>query len=166
MAITIFYTISDGSIPAHVSKMEFPLHASTSFDNAVAAVEAIWNLVNPLTSGRLVSAGFSVEADIAGFTNPVAQVLADIQERAHFVFRTVNGFLKRFGVPEVAESIFGSGGAADTVDTANPDVAAFVAAMETGVNILPAGLVTVTDRRGENLEVLESAVEAWGKTRR
>lgn len=166
MAITLFYTITDGSIPAHTSKVEFPLHPSTSFDDAVAAIEAIWDLVNPLTAGRLVSAGFTVEADISAFTNPVALVLSDIQERAHFIFRTVNGFLKRIGIPAVAEGIFGSGGAADTVDTTDPDVAAFVAAMETGVNILPSGLVTVTDRRGENLEVLESAVEAWGKTRR
>lgn len=166
MAFTIFYNIADGSLPKHhVSRIEIPVDPAAALTTVQGAVETMWNLINPLTTGTLQSAGFTVEADVSGFTNAAAAVLSDVQEKAEFAYRTVAGFLKKVNIPCFDETLFESAGAGDTVDTADTDVAAFNLAMVLGIPYGVGQFLDVVNDHGEDIEDFESAVENWGKRR-
>jgi len=166
MALTIFYNIADASQPKkHTSRVEIPVDPVASLTTVQGAVETMWNLINPLTTGTLQSAGFVVEADVSAFTNAAAAVLSDVQEKAEFAYRTVNGFLKKVNIPCFDETLFEAAGAGDSVDSADTDVAAFNLAMVLGIPYGVGQFLDVVNDHGEDIEDFESAVENWGKRR-
>lgn len=163
MPIVLFFTIADAD--GDKSRVELPIdETGITLANMAAILEAVWDLMNPLVNGQLVTAGFSLETDISGFTNVAAGALADVQEKAEFVFRTASGFVKRLNIPTFVETLFGSAGASKEVNLADTGVAAFVTALEDGITVT-AQAVTFVDSRGDELDALESAVENWGKRR-
>lgn len=167
MPLEIFYVIED----ADGGKSRIPLYlqeTNITFANAPAVLEYVWNLLNPLVTGSVVTAGFTLTADISGWTNLAADVLSDVQERAEFAFRTVGGFLKRIGIPTFAETKFGGGGASGDVNTADTDVAAFTAACIGGFPQPDdsSNVIFFQDSHGDDLNELATAHESWGKGRR
>lgn len=164
MPVILYYTLQDAD--GDPSTVEIPLQSSTALAQAALAVEVMWDLINPLVTGTLVAAGFKVEASIGTFTNAAANVLSDVQEKAEFAFRTVNGFLKRLNLPTFDETLFAGGGSSKEVDITDSDVLAFTAAMTAGFEASTGNTVTPVDSRNEDLVTLVSAVENWGKRRR
>ena len=162
MAVFVYLNIQDGD--GEASTVEFAFPDATPVGVLAAAVPAIAALVNPLTLGGLRSAGFRVEVDVSGSWGPVSALLADVQEKAMFVFRGVNNFIKRLGIPAFDESLFMNGGSSPTVNTADTDVAAFVDFMTDGITV-SATLITPTDIRGDDIVSLESASQSWGRNR-
>lgn len=167
MPITIFYNIEDASQPKHhVSRVEIPVDPLAALTTVQGAIETGWNLINPLTTGRLMSAGFTVEADIDAFTNAAAAVLSDVQEKATFAYRTVNGFLKKISIPCFDETLFEDAGAGDFVDMADTDVAAFNVAMTLGIPYGVGQFLDVVDSRDEDIVDIDGpGYEDWGKRR-
>lgn len=161
MPITLFYTITDGD---DQSTIEIPVPDGTPLAAVTALVPAAAALINPLINGGLLKAGFTVTVDVPTF-GPVAALIADVQEKAEFVFRTAGGFVKRLNLPTFIETLFTGGGSGKEVDTTDPDVAAFIDFMTDGITVA-ASLVQPTDVRGDDIETLSAARQNWGKRRR
>lgn len=131
-------------------------------------LENAWALVNPLVNGHLVGGSVTLEADITGYVNVAAAAIADVQEKAEFVFRSIGGYLKTITLPTFVETLFTSAGAGKTVDITNVDVAAFITAMEDGFDDGGGTPVEInpTTSHGEDIATLKSARQSWGKNRR
>jgi len=164
MPAFIYFTIRDGKDDKSVIEIPFP--DATLVTDLPLLVSAFGQLIDPMLNGGLAGAGFRVDVDVPSFS-PLAGTLADVQEKAVFAFRTANNFLKRLGLPTFNETLFVPG--TKEVDATDTDVAAFITAMEDGVNIAGAGgsgVVQPCDTRGEDIDTLSSAREAWGKARK
>lgn len=169
MGLILFYTVADAD--GGKSRMEYPVDDEfiDNLTDVSTVVSDLWELINPLINGTLVTAGFSFETDISGFTNAAAAIIADVQEKARFNFRTVGGFLKSFSLPTFIETLFGGSGATGDVNLADTSVAAFTFAVGHGMPSPadPDNLVVFQDKHGDHLlPTVESAIEAWGKGRR
>lgn len=160
MPIVLFFTMTDGD---DTSRVEIPIPDATPLAAAAALVPAAAALINPLVNGGLLSAGFTVYVDVPTF-GPVAALIADVQEKAEFVFRTAGGFIKRLNLPTFIETFFVGGGSGKEVDTTDPDVQAFIDFMTDGI---AAGGSTnpPVDYRGDDIETLVEARQNWGRRR-
>lgn len=163
MAVAIYFTVQDSD--ADKSTFEFWFPSATAMAVITAGVPAIAALVNPLLNGGLVNAGFKVEVDLSGTWGPIAALISDVQEKAEFSMRTLNGFLTRLNLPTFDENFFTVG--TGQVDTADPDVAAFIDFLEDGITV-GGGLLAPSSPRGatEDVVTVEKAIENWGKRRR
>ena len=163
--IGLYFTIEDEK--RQVSTVEIPLPDSVGLANIPYAVQAVGDLLEPLIQGRIRAAGARVEVDTSGFGwSAVAGVAADVQEGARFVFRTVNGFLKSLRLPTFNESLIVA--TTDNVDTTDTDVAAFTAAMTSGVDLTGVGgtgTAAPADYRGEDITAFVSAKENFTRSR-
>lgn len=168
MASEIFYTIEDAD--GDVSVISIPVEFLSTLDgDAFAfALEYGWDIINPLLNGTLIKAGITIEVDIAGFTNAAAAAIADVQEKAEFVFRAVGGFIKRISLPTFIETFFTGSGAGKEVDVTQSQVTAFNTLMTAGFHealVSTEPLLPVTDH-GEDVATFIEGHQAWGRNRR
>lgn len=160
----IFFIVTDAKGDASEIAIQIPI--ATSFADYPRLVRALGDLINPLITGGLKQAGFRATVDLGAFGwGPVALLVSDVQEKGEFVFRTVNGFLKRLNLPTFDEQFFVPN--SNLIDLADPLVAAFTDAMVDGVDLTALGGTTVdpVDTRNEDLVALTRATENWGKRR-
>lgn len=160
MAASIYFVVADAK--AQTSTIEFFFDDATALAVLSAGVGAVGALINPLVTGGLRAAGFRVEVDIAGTWGPIAQLAADVQEKAEFAVRTANGFLSRLNLPTFDEAFFVTSSA--QVDQTDPDVVAFMDFLEDGITA-GGGALEPTDYREDDLADVERATENWGKRR-
>lgn len=162
MAFEAYFVVADAD--GETSTIAVPIPVTVTLTDIPEIVGDLGALIQPMLYGTIVTAGLRVDVDVAGFTSGVAGTLADVAEKARFVFRGANGFLKSLSLPAVAEDIINTSGDVDLTDT---DVAAFVTAMEDGFT-LDDTVTTVQpcDVRGDDLVTLVEAREAWGRSRR
>jgi hypothetical protein len=163
MAAAIYFTIQDSDGDKSILEFWFP--TATTAAVLTAGVTAIAALVNPLVNGGLVNAGFKVEVDVSVTWGPIAALISDVQEKAEFSVRTINGFLSRINLPTFDENFFTVG--TGQVDLADPDVAAFIDFLEDGITA-GGGSLEPSSSRGatEDFATVERAVENWGRRRR
>lgn len=136
--------------------------------NYAEAIENAWAIINPLVNGQLVSAGVTVKVDIADFTNAAAAAISDVQEKAEFIFRSVDQFKASISLPTFVETFFVNSGAGKLVDLTQSAVIAFIDMVTGGIED-NAGTPVVsnpTTSHGEDLFALVEARQAWGKNRR
>lgn len=161
----LYYTIMDDK--GQTSKVTIPFPDSLGIANVPAAVQAIGDLLDPLISGGMMSAGFSYDVDISGFGWNASPILyIDVQEGAKFVFRGVNGFLKRLRLPCFKENKMLPN--SNKVDQTDTDVAAFATAMVDGVDLTSyggTGTHAASDVRGDDLTSLQDAYESFTRNR-
>jgi len=160
MAISIVFTVSDAK--GDQATFSIPIPDGTAYADIVEFAQEMAELLNPLINAALRDLHITIPIPFTPWT--AAASISDIQEKARFAFRTVNGFLKHVSLPAAVESIFSPG--SRNVDLANTDVAAFVTAMVDGITLSSTNDVEPCDVRDEDLTELESATEAWGKARR
>lgn len=166
MTVDFFLVIQDAK--GMTSRVEIPFPNNVSLSALQTNIPSIAGLVQDLVTGGLVGAGFTVNIDLSAASGdfsgwgPVASLASDVQEKAEFVARTVNGFLKRINLPTIDEGIFIP--QSPEVDMTDPAVAAFVTFLEDGIG--GAGGVFPVDSRGEDLVTVVEASENWGKRRR
>jgi hypothetical protein len=168
MASTIFYTVADAD--GEQSVISVPVNFLDTLDGSALrfAIEYGWDVLNPLLNGTLVNAGITIQVDIDTFTNTAAAAIADVQEKAEFVYRAVGGFLKRISLPTFIETFFYGSGSEKQVDLTQAEVVAFNTLMIDGfeealVSVNPLNPVTDHD---EDLLTFEAGHQAWGKNRR
>lgn len=160
MPITIFARVEDAGGPRgpEISTVSMELDPTTTIANVAPAVRAFAQLIDPLIAGRITAAGFTFEVDLTGLgLTQITSVLADVQEKATFAFRTAGGFIKRISLPTFNETLFVGVGAQHEVDLTDSDVAAFIDAMEDGIDVSGTGgtgVVGVVDSRDEDLTEL------------
>ncbi|MCZ7545743.1 MAG: hypothetical protein M5R40_20485 [Anaerolineae bacterium] len=123
-------------------------------------------LIDPLVVGALTRIGVTRDVDLPGGLAASASANADVEEGARFQFRTENGFFSGLRLPTFDESKIAAG--TRGVDLADGDVAAFVAAMEDGLDLSGVGgtgTVQPCDARDEDLLALEFAREQFLSSR-
>lgn len=168
MASTIFYTIEDADGDQSVISIPVSFLSTLDGDAFAFAVEYGWDIINPLLNGTLIKAGITVEVDIAGFTNVAAAVVADVQEKAEFVFRAVGGFIKRISLPTFIETFFTGAGAGKEVDVTQAQVTAFNTLITAGFHealVSTEPLTPVTDHM-EDITTFVEGHQSWGRNRR
>ena len=158
MPISVFFRIQDAK--GDTSTITIPIPDSTALTNVSGYVNAMSSILEDLINGTLVEAGFAVSVAVTPWQ--LAAPISDVQEKARFVFRGVNGFLKSISLPAVLESIFSPG--SREVNQADPAVAAFITAIVDGVEVGGED-IEATDIRGDDLTNLVQATEAWGRMR-
>ena len=162
MAYEVYFVVADAD--GTTSTITIPVPATVNLLNIPEIVADLGAMIVPMLYGDIISAGMRVEVSVSGFASGIAGTLADVAEKAKFVFRGVNGFLKSLSLPAVSEDIINTTG---DVDLTDPNVAAFVTAMEDGWLLDDATtLVQPCDIRGDDLVTLVSAEEAFGRNRR
>lgn len=168
MATTIFYTIADGDNEQSV--ISIPVEFLDTLDGAALAfaVEYGWDIINPLLNGTLVNCGITIQVDIAGFTNAAAATIADVQEKAEFVYRAVGGFIKRISLPTFIETFFTGSGAGKEVDITQASVTAFNTLITGGFHeaLVSTEPLTPTTDHGEDITTFVEGHQSWGKNRR
>jgi hypothetical protein len=146
------------------STVEIPIPSTVALAGLAPAVVGMADLISDMMTGQILRAGVTLDVDISSLGLPaIAGALSDVQEKAAFIFRTVGGYLKRVTLPTIDEGIFAAG--SREVDLTNASVAAFVTAMEDGY--LAGGEdIDPCDYRGDDIDALTDAREAWGRARR
>lgn len=168
MATTIFYTVADGDNDASVISIPVEFVSTLEGASLAFAVEYGWDIINPLLNGTLINAGITIQVDIADFTNAVAAVTSDVQEKAEFVYRAVGGFIKRITLPTFIETFFTGAGAGKEIDVTQAEVTAFNTLITVGFEealVSTEPLTPVTDH-GEDITTYIEGHQAWGKNRR
>lgn len=155
MPTRIDYTIADEKGLNSVFSVDVPdgftlLQYQNYADALATGVEAI-------TAGQILGARMSVALTLAGAPFAAAIEGADVEEKALFVFRGVNGFLKRMTIPAVDEAIVNQNG---TINTADASVAAWLSNIVAG-----DGTIAATDYRGDDLTSLVEARKYFGRDR-
>lgn len=158
MSIRTFYTVKDGKGDASTITIDIPDNTATA--NIVLFTQQMASLLDDLIAGGITEIGFSLPVP---WVAQVPDAASDLQEAAQFIFRTAGGFIKRMRIPSIWENKFSAG--TRLVNQAETNVAAFIAAMEDGIEVVAGTTVSPENAHGEDVELLESAVEAWGRAR-
>lgn len=168
MASTIFYTIADADGDQSVISIPIAFLSTLDGDAFAFAVEYGWDIINPLLNGTLVNAGITIEIEIDGFTNAAAAAIADVQEKAEFVFHAVGGYLKRISLPTFIETFFTGAGAGKEVDVTQASVTAFNTLITSGFHeaLVSTEPLTPTTEHGEDIDAFVVGHQAWGRNRR
>lgn len=159
---TLYLTVADEK--GEKSNVNFPCNLPT-LDDIEPALNALADLVDPLITGGIVSAGVSLAVDLTT-VQTIADALSDVQEGARFVFRSVGNFIKSVRLPTFDESLIVGG--TSVVDLDDLDVFAFVTAITDGIDLSSVGgtgLVTFQTIHAEDLTDLDKATEDWGRNR-
>jgi len=151
-------------------KSIIPIDFSGAFTGDIdGLIENAWAIINPLVNGQLVDASVTISADISSLTNAAAAAIADVQEKAEFIFTDVsNQFRKSITLPTFIETFFTSSGAGKVVDVTQAAVTAFITMMTGGWDDGGGTPVTVTPTTShfEDLLNFKTGRQAWGKNRR
>lgn len=162
----IIYSIKDEK--GKLSSTEVNLPTSTAFADVVRFAGAMAQAIEPLVSGSIERVGVAYIVALSTITGLKATPAAnsDVEEGARFGFKTVNNFVTAMRIPTFREDFVQAG--TREVDTTDPDVAAFVTAMRTGIDLTPlggAGVVAPVDKRNEDITTLDSAKEQFVSSR-
>lgn len=172
--IEIRYTVQDGD--GKQSQMTLNVASDTPLAEMQAIVDTVAQLLIPVLGGSLVDAQYTVKADLTASTWYVdaantANVLSDIEEGAVFVFESIDGYRTSIRMPTFDESLIVQG--SDNVNTADTDVAAFIAVMLNGIdNTAEGGSLGAgseaqpTTSHDFEIAVMRSARESFVKSRR
>lgn len=165
MAFVVLYTIEDEKGISSTTEVNVP--GTASFDNAAVFAVEMAQLINALIRGAIRRVGLAFLVDISGAGLRAAPLAdSDVEEGARFQFRTANGFYTGLRIPTFDEAKIVA--ASRDVDLADSDVAAFVTAMTTGINLIPAGgtgTLQPSDKREEDIVSLTEAKEQFVSSR-
>lgn len=107
-----------------------------------------------------VSVCLPVDITIGNTLKTVANALADVGQKALFVWNSVlAGFKLKFNMPAFDETKINAN--SDTVNQADIAVAALVTAIEAGFVTTNDGTVFITNARGNDVDTLDYAVEKF-----
>lgn len=137
--------------------------------NAIIFGQEMAKLVDAMINGIITRVGLAVTIPLPAGINIAPNSISDVEEGGYFQFRTAGGYHTSCRIPTFLESLVTLG--SSDIDTSDPDVAAFVAAMITGIDLTGAtptpgsGTVLPTDSRGDDIVALVDAKEQFVKSR-
>lgn len=141
--------------------------SGTTMPDAILFAQEMAQLIDPLITGVINRVGISLTVDISGLgLNTTPDDDADVEEGAFFQFLTNGGFRTSNRIPTFDELKVTVGGT--DVNQVDADVAAFLAAMESGINLIPSGgsgTVSPTDARDDDIVSTSIAKEAFQSSR-
>jgi hypothetical protein len=165
MAIGILFTFRDGK--GETSSTQVNLPSSTSTADAILFGQQMATLLDPMINGAIARVGIVLDVDVSGLgLTASASGISDVEEGARFQFRTSGNHFTSMRVPTFIDTLITAGG--NAVDQVNVDVAAFLTAMEGGIDLTGvggSGTVAPSDTRDEDIVATTSAKEAFQSSR-
>lgn len=154
LAVVIRFDFQDATGKKSFTEVTVP--TGFSLVDYLTFAEDMGQLLTNISGCQLTSASINVALDLSGATlKTVANTLADVAEKAHYIFSTaVAGFKRLFKIPTRLEidEVAGS----DAMDTADIGQAFFIALIEAGATVT-GGTVPFTDAYLQDLVALDSA---------
>lgn len=147
MAIEITYTIEDKSGTKGTSSVRIADGTTLAGLNGFAASWA--TALNNLSRGKILGAVAHILANITGLTNNTVVSGADVEHLGKFQFVTAAGIRVDCNIPAIDEAVVGAL-TPDEIDQSAVSVAAFIAAMEDGINA-GGSLIQPCDIGGDSL---------------
>lgn len=132
MPIEIVTTIQDRSGDESTTSVNV-LDAST-IANLDTFAPAWATALNDIILGRIMSMAAVIRPFIGSLTNNTLLETADREHKGKFSFLAAIGTKVEINIPCLAEAVVEAYGS-DELDQLNPEVAAFIAAMETGIAV-------------------------------
>lgn len=137
MPIEIVFTIEDRRKRTATTSVKLPSVESKGRTTlfAVAWADAIDNLI----TGVIRSAVAILRPDLSGLTNNAVAAGSDVEEIASAQFGTVDKTLVEINIPSILETLVIN--ETGVLDTAAPQVAAFLSMMENGIAVTGGTIV-------------------------
>lgn len=132
MPIEIIATVQDrsgttGTTSVHVQ--------SASTMAQLLAFAPLWaTALNDLIFGKILGVIAYILGSTVGITNNGGALNSDVEHVGKFVFRTVSNVKVQFNIPALDEDLVGAYDS-DTIDQSVTEVAALIAAMESGIAV-------------------------------
>ena len=159
-AASVNFTILDAKGKSSITKIRIP----TGFTIAQYAsfAVAMGQLIANLSEGAITEMSVSLPLTLSGATIRATAIgIADVAKKALFIVRSsVAGLFAKFFAPTYNEVNTVSG--SDQLDAADPDVAAYVAILEGGINV-GGQVIDPRDLRGQTLDTATEAREIFRK---
>ena len=157
MPIEIITTVQDRSGDQATTSVYVQDATTTANLNVFAPLWA--TAINDIILGRIMSMVASINPPVGALTNNTLLDTADVEHKGKFVFRAQNNQKVEVNIPclnEAAVLAYDS----DILDEADPEVAAFVAAMETGIAVT-GGTISPCDIGESSIAQLRFARESF-----
>lgn len=161
LAVTLRINSRDEKGATSFTKIRVPTGFSIS--QYLEFGEAMCQLIASINLVQVTSASIVFGIDISALPlKPAAGLLSDIAEKALFIFNTVvAGFRTKLRLPAFDETFVTPG--SDVIDTADPSVAAFTAAMTNGI-VTTGGTIGPVNGREFDVDALIEAREVKRRT--
>lgn len=158
MAVTINFTITDAKGKSRMTKVRVPLGFLPAQYGEFAL--AMGQIFANLTDGAITEISVGIPLDLsAASIKSVALTIADVAKKAFFgVISSVSGLFAKYLLPTYDETHTITGG--DSIDFSDPEVAAFVALIESGTTVLGVPIAPV-DKYGNDLDDVNIAREQF-----
>lgn len=158
MPAEIYFLVAEAGSDKQ-SRLPITFPSNISMTDAQELVTALLPILDPLLNGGIKGAGVSFELSVGAGTHLVTNALADLRDKARFVFEATGAagvFPKVLRLPtyDEAYTLLGS----KELDLTDPDVDAFVDAMITGITVT-SGLKQPVDSRDYDITALRVAIE-------
>lgn len=139
--LKLVYEVEDAS--GDKSSTSVNLISSTTIALATGFAVGFATALNNLIAGVIRSCAAVVGVDISGLTGNGVGVNSDVEHVGKFEFLSLAGFRVKVNVPALSEALLGAT-VSDSLDQAQVNIAAFIAAMEDGISVTGA-LITPSD---------------------
>lgn len=158
LAVTCTVTFVDSKGKTANTKVRVP--SGFSVAQYIEFAQGAAQIFTNVSLAKVTSVSFAIGVDLSGATiRSAALTAADIAQKMLMIARSaVSGLFARFNVPTANEAKVISG--TDQFDSADTDVAALVAAIETGL-VISGSLVQPKDKRGNGLEEISQIRETF-----
>ena len=158
LAVKIIFTIQDNK--GKISTTEVKIPTGISIGNMIEFAQDLAVLIDAITNGQIIGVSLAIGVDTAGLGLTAAPgSTADVEEKGSFQFFTESGFYTSVNVPCISDSDVVSG--SDVLDTADADIAAFIAAMTSGLVLTDTSTVQPCDSREDDITSLVFARERF-----
>lgn len=158
LAVTVNFTILDSKGKSSVTKVRVPTGFSIPQYGEFAVAMA--QLISAISQGSITDVSIGLPLNLSAATiRSVAISTANVAEKALFMVRSVvSGLFGKFFLPTYNDSLSVTG--SDDIDQADPDVAAYMAILEDGVNTA-GGVINPVDLRENDLSSVTEAREIF-----
>jgi hypothetical protein len=157
MPIELIATVEDKSGDKGTTSIFVPTSTTLTQLNAFSPLWA--TALNDMIYGVIRSIQALYSASVAAITDNAGSLTADVEHVGKFQFRTVSGDFVNISVPCLDEGTIG-GFSSDELDQTEAEVAAFIAAMESGIAVT-GGTISPCDIGEQSISTVIFAREAF-----
>lgn len=166
-AYSVIFSFRDAKGKTSTTEVNVP--TGLTLANMTIFAQEMGKLIDPLISGVITRIGVAISVALPAGLDASPVSTSDVEEGGKFQFSTAGGYYTGLRIPTWLESLVSSG--SDDINTVDTDVAAFVTAMISGIDLTTAtpvagtGTVTPTDGRGDDITALVNAKEQFVASR-
>lgn len=162
LAFTANFTFRDDKGKSSSTKIRIP--TSFTVAQAVEFAQDAAGLLAVASNGVITDVSLSVDVSAFGLgLKTVAGITADFFQKALFTMRSaVNGLFSKINVPTFNEDLVLAG--TDQIDQADTDIAAFITALEDGIDDGLGTFIQPIDLRGNAITEVSAAREVFRKS--